>query len=372
MIIAINLTHLISKVNKDFNYDLFKRIALANKEHQFIFILPRNTLSEKNNPSNVIDVISGPRANTVLLWKIWYDYTLPGLLRKYRSNVLVNTDGACSLRTPIRQCLFINDLYFLNEHPFSNKKQVGYIKKNALSFLNKAATVIVASAYQKKQIIERYNISEAKIEVLQPGVSDQYQPLNFIEKTTIKEDRAEGKEYFLFIGEIHPRNNLINLLKAFSFFKKRQKSNMQLLIAAGAVAENDPFIESLKTYKYRNEVKVLFDITEREKSPLMAAAYTLVYPAFDEVFPVAPLQAIQCEVPLIVNDTATLKEICGDAALYMNAQNFQNIADKMMELFKDENKRNDLANQANILAGWHRDTEPDKLLWQSIKAVADN
>ena len=114
MIIAINLTHLISKVNKDFIYDFFKRIVNANREHQFIFIFARNSLSENNNPSNVIKVISGPRANTVLLWKIWYDYTLPGLLRKCKADVLVNTDGACSLRTIIRQCLFINDLYFLN------------------------------------------------------------------------------------------------------------------------------------------------------------------------------------------------------------------------------------------------------------------
>lgn len=372
MIIAINLTHFVSEVNKNFNYELFKRIARENTIHQFIFITARKSRLAINHPSNIIEVISGPRANTVLFWKIWYDYTLPALIRKYKATTLVNTDGACSLRTKTRQCLFINDLYFLNEHPFSNKKQVGYIKKNGLSFLNKAAAVMVGSAEQKKQIIERYNISEAKIEVLQFRVSDLYQPLNFNEKTTIKEAWAGGKEYFLFTGEIHPRNNLMNLLKAFSFFKKRQKSNMQLLIATGAVEANDPFIESLKTYKYRNEIKLLFDLSESEKSSLIAAAYTLVYPAFDEVFPVAPLQAIQCEVPLIVNDTATLKEICGDAALYMDAENFQSIADKMMKLFKDENKRSELVNQAAIIASGHRNNQPGQLLWQSIKAVADN
>ena len=67
--------------------------------------------------------------------------------------------------------------------------------------------------------------------------------MDWEEKELIKEKYADGKAYFLFSGDINQRSNLINLLKAFSFFKKRQKSNMLLLIAGNA---DEAFKKELK------------------------------------------------------------------------------------------------------------------------------
>ena len=68
-----------------------------------------------------------------------------------------------------------------------------------------------------------------KLHVINPGIDEIFKPLDWEEKEIIREKYAEGKAYFLFSGDINRRSNLINLLKAFSFFKKRQKSNMMLL-----------------------------------------------------------------------------------------------------------------------------------------------
>ena len=150
---------------------------------------------------------------------------------------------------------------------------------------------------------------------------------------------AEGKEFFLYVGSLQNINNLINLLKAFSFFKKRQKSNMQLVIVANFISKNNEFVESLKTYKYRNEVRFLENIPIEESTKITSTAYAFVYvPLYDD-FPIILPEVMKCNIPAIVSDTESLHEISSDAALYTNPSNHEDIADKMMIVFKDENNK---------------------------------
>ncbi len=68
----------------------------------------------------------------------------------------------------------------------------------------------------------------------------------------------------------------------------------------------------------------------------------MVYTSLYENFAVHPLEAMKCEVPVIASSTGVMPEICGDAALYANPENFKEIAVKMMQLFRDENFRKEL------------------------------
>ena len=66
-----------------------------------------------------------------------------------------------------------------------------------------------------------------KIDVVFSAAKEIFHPLNDEEKTATKNKYTEGKEYFVYAGAIHPRKNLINLLKAFSVFKKRQANKYE-------------------------------------------------------------------------------------------------------------------------------------------------
>ena len=68
-----------------------------------------------------------------------------------------------------------------------------------------------------------------------------FRPFTWTEKESWKDSFTEGREYFLYVGSVHPRKNLINLLKAFSGFKKRQKTNMQLVIAGRMAWQHEDF-----------------------------------------------------------------------------------------------------------------------------------
>jgi glycosyltransferase involved in cell wall biosynthesis len=80
----------------------------------------------------------------------------------------------------------------------------------------------------------------------------------------VKQQLTEGKEYFLYVGAIHPRKNLINLLKGFSWFKKRYQSNMKLVLVGRMAWKNEMFLKQLESYKYRNDVVVAGYVEEQK------------------------------------------------------------------------------------------------------------
>src|SRR6476646_1136226 len=92
------------------------------------------------------------------------------------------------------------------------------------------------------------------------------------------------------------------------------------------------FLESLKTYKYRDDVLITGYVDESQLVRLMGAAYALVYPSAFEGFGVPVLEAMRSEVPVLTSRNSSMQEIAGDAALYFDPTNHQDIAESMMRI----------------------------------------
>ncbi len=193
-----------------------------------------------------------------------------------------------------------------------------------------------------------------------------FHPAGEVEKTATKNKYADGKEYFVYAGAIHPRKNLINLLKAFSVFKKRQQTNMKLILTGRLAWKYESFAANLKTYKYRNDVLTTGYVQEDELVKIIGAAYGLVYPSLLEGFGVPVLEAMQCDVPVITTAGSSMQEIAKDAALYADANSFADIADKMMLLYKDENLRKQLIEKGRQTARQYSWDHTADLLWKCI------
>ena len=336
--------------------DCIVKIINDHPEHSFFLIADIHAykfLSSKN----VVFIDSAPTSENIILWKIWYGYKLPAILKKYKAAVFINMDPICSLKTQVPQCVLLPDLAFPDH--------VSFFKKNIPAFLEKATSIITFSNCIKNEICKQYaSLAAEKITVIYNGVNENILQKNEIENT--KEKYAEGKEYFLFAGDITTQQYLVNLLKAFSFFKKRQKSNMQLIIAIKAFLPGNEFVQSLKTYKYRDDVKLLVDLQEEELLRVINAAYAFIYSLQPSGFYTPLLKAMQCEIPVIAGNSAVLIEIFEDAVLYADAAIFENIADKMMLLFKDEDKRSELIKKGKSMAAKYPLSASNQLFWQNI------
>lgn len=369
MIIAVNTRFLLADYLEgygNFIYETFQRITEQHPEHEFVFIFDRPYDKRFVFTKNVKTVVTGPAARHPLLWKLWYDIKVPAVLRKCKADVFVSCDGVCSLHTKVPQCLVVHDLAFLHYPAAMKKSQLLYYKRYTPKFLNKAKSIATVSAFSKQDIIKQYKTDSAKIDVVYNGVKEIFQPISEEDKTAAKNKYTEGKEYFIYAGAIHPRKNLIVLLKAFSVFKKRQQTNMKLVLTGRLAWKYESFKEDLKSYKYRNDVVMTGYVEQAELVHLIGSAYGLVYPSLLEGFGVPVLEAMKCDVPVITSSNSSMQEIAKDAALYADPASHTAIADKMMLLYKDENKRKELIQKGREIVKQYTWDKTANLLWECL------
>lgn len=348
--------------------ETFIQLAKLHPQHTFLFFYDSET-NVTGFTENIIPVVIKPQATISLKWNIWYNLKLPAALKKNKANIFVS-EKFISLKSKIPQVLLFPDLTYIFQPALIDKKQLSFYKKNTPKFLNKAGRIIVNAHFFKEEIIERFKIDEQKISVIYPEIKSNHQPVALEEREATKEKYAEGNEYFIYNGIISAEQNLVNLLKAFSFFKKRQRSTMQLLITGKRGAKYEEFVRSLQSYRFRNEVKIIEGVTQNETGKILASAYAMLYVPFYESEGDAVIEAIKCETALIVSDTGFLKEYCGDAALYVDPNNFNDIAEKMMALFKDEQKRKDVIEKGKLQMEKLSDTKRDEILFELFENEA--
>jgi glycosyltransferase involved in cell wall biosynthesis len=342
MVIALDIS--VSDKNtaawrEGFVYKNLSAIGGLYPQHKFIFIFDRSYSGNHLFTENCIAVIAGPAVNSQLMQYFWYNYKLPSLLRRYKADIFIGTNGCCSMNTLLPQCLLVSDGIFDACYQLPKKKEARFIKKQLPLFLDKAVRIIATSNFCREQVINTLPAAADKTIVLYPAAGIGFGPLEWEESELVKAQYAGGKDYFLHGGTINSKSQLVNLLKAFSLFKKRQKSNMHLLLAGHIVLPKNDLKATISTYKYRNDVKLAGYHSTQVFARLLAGAYALVHTSTGMQL---PAEAMICRIPLIVNDTALLQEICGKAALYMNPGSPEAIAEQMMLVFKDENLRTNL------------------------------
>lgn len=322
---------------RHFIYEIFKIIIAKHNRHTFIFISdkplePSFTFSESIIP---IEIRQGK-------FPLLSQLRMSSLLKKYKADVLV-TAGSWKINVP--QVLIASD----NITPGS---------------LKRSQVVITASEFCKEEIIAKYKIDGKAIEVVYKAVDDIFTPQGFEEREKVNDRYADGNDYFLCTGKNDPLD-LLNLLKAFSVFKKMQKSNMQLLIVSCAKVSKE-FSEALRLYKYKSDVIVLGNISNEELAGVTGAAYAFVHPFFNEGY-LQALEAMKCNVPVITSSDEEIIEICSDAALYFNSYDHKDIAGKMMLIYKDENLRQQLIEKGNEQLRKYSSNNSADLLWKCIE-----
>ena len=373
MIIAVNTRFLLPGGLEGYGYftrEVLQLLTRQHPEHQFHFFFDRPFSPHFLFSSNVTGHVLRPAARHPLLWKYWFDVTVALRLRRIGADVFLSPDGQVSMTTGVPQCLVVHDLGFLHVAEGYQKSHLAYYKYYTPKAIHKAATVATVSQFSKRDIVSQYAVAPEKISVVYSGVKPVFRPLAFEEQLAVKEKYTGDSEFYLYTGAIQPRKNLVNLLKAFSIFKRRMQSSFKLVLAGRLAWKNDEFLELLQTYKYRDDVVLTGYLEESELARLTAAAYALVYPSFFEGFGVPVIEAMQCGVPVLTSKDSAMEEISEGVALFFDPANVDDIAYKLMFIYKQESERNALIQKGKPIAARYTWQHTADALWQSIRQAA--
>ncbi len=349
-----------------YSYEIIKRLVIQHPEHQFVLFFDRPFDERFIFGENVTPVVLRPPARHPVLFVIWFELSLKNAMKKHQIDVLFSPDGYLSLGSKVPQIGVIHDINF--EHypediPITARI---YLKKFFPKFANKASKIITVSNYSKSDIVEKYKIHSDKISVIWNGASDLYHPLNDGKKEEIRKNYADGMPYFLFVGSIHPRKNVKRLIKAFDQFNRQISNDIRLLIVGSAMWKNQA-IDLEISDEIRDKVRFLGHVSQDELAAIMGAAFALTYVPYFEGFGIPLVEAMKCGTPIICGNRTSLPEVAGDAALYCDPYNVEEITNQMKILFENANIHNQLSKKGlerSVLFSWDKSADS---VWNEIE-----
>jgi len=375
MIIAVN-TRLLLKNKLEgigrFTYETLKRITKNHPEHTFIFIFDRKYDNEFVFSDNIIPVVIPPQSRHPILWYIYFEYSIPYILKKYKADIFLSTDGWLSLTTKVKTLNVVHDLHYERHPDFLPYLVRKYYQYFFPRFINKANRICTVSEFSKSEIINTYKLSADKIDVVYNGSGSNFIPISDREQKKIKDKYTDGKEYFLFIGPIHPRKNPENLINAFIKFKDSSNSNIKLVMAGSLMWKDMDISEKVKDNKYSNDIIFTGRVSTNELHLITAAAYALNYVSFYEGFGIPILEAMSCNTPVIASNTSSIPEVGGNAVIYIDPFSVDSISEAMIKLHGNSELRKNLIAKGKIQLenfSWDRSAN---ILWESIITTVES
>ncbi len=269
---------------------------------------------------------------------IWAQTALPIRLLRDRVSLLLSPLPEGMLMPIIPQVVSVLDvipLHFREEYP----NQQHYFRHLVPRMLRRSRSIVTISENTKQNIMSFYGIDSERICVIFPGFeSDRY-------RLGIKTEGLKKKyaltEYLLYVGNLLPHKNLQRLLRAFSLIA--MQFPYKLVIAGYKDPRFFPALEAeIQALGLAEKILFLNYVPADELPAFYAGAEAFVFPSLYEGFGLPPLEAMACGCPVVVSKVASLPEVCGDAAYYVDPYDVESMAKGMYKVLTDEALRRSL------------------------------
>jgi len=297
---------------------------------------------------------------------LWSQIFLPFRLFKKDIDVFFSPAHYGPRFCPAPLVVTIHDLSYIY-YPNEFLKKDLYQLKNWTNYTVKAAKKIIAvSNSTKNDLIKIYKVPPQKIEVIYNGFN-QYKGI----KASSLRERKLQKPYILYIGTLQPRKNLINLIRAFYKFNQIYPQ-FELIIAGKKGWLYQKIFEEVENLGIEDKVFFTDYVTDYQLVYLYQNAFCLVIPSFYEGFGLPVLEAMSFNCPVLASFSSSLPEVGGEACLYFNPEDINDLTEKLIKLNNDLLLRKKLIKNGKErikLFSWDKCGQETL---QILKAVADD
>ncbi|OIN56519.1 glycosyltransferase family 4 protein [Arsenicibacter rosenii] len=250
-----------------------------------------------------------------------------------------------------KRLVTIHDTYHLTYASTLSLPQRIYSKLVLSQAVTKSDAIICDSYFTRDEIKKHFPDISLDPFVIHLGIDHSL--YRKIDDTSLK-DRLKSKyqvpdNYILFVGNVKPNKNLSTLVKALGVINKQGLDRKLVIIGKreGFIGKDDTLTELLNN-DYELSRNVIFTgFVENEDLPILYnLASVFVFPSLYEGFGFPPLEAMACGCPVVASNFASIPEVCGNAAFYINPNSAESIANGILSVLNDNELRNKL-----VLAG---------------------
>lgn len=210
--------------------------------------------------------------------------------------------------------------------------------------LQQSDLVLTVSECSKRDLLRFFDIPEDKIVVTYQSITFlRHEPDERREGNILRRYGLDANRYILFVGNIEPKKNLSALIKAVGSLAE---CDLPLVVVGrkGWLWKDE--LAPAKSYFGREDLRARFRllsyVPSADLKALYANAFCFVFPSLYEGFGLPPLEAMAHGCPVICSNTASLPEVCGDAALYVDPHDPDTIRGQIETLLESPQTRDDL------------------------------
>ncbi len=341
-------------LDKKNDYVLYHRNIVLSAPSDEIFFRRQSTFSSLNvpTPQKIHQPSRKPSLETKIISfpRLW---TQIGLAREVLINppdvLFVPAHTLPVIRRPgLKTVVTIHDLgyeYLPQYHKFPHKL---YLNKSTEYAVKHATHLIAVSQATENDLINKMGCPKDKITVIYEGFDEKkFKPdSNRHSGKSRSAGRIQNLPYILFVGTLQPRKNIERLIEAFSLIK----TDIQLVIAGNKGWLYDDILSAPKRFGVEKRVKFLGYTKEEDLPTLYQNALCFCLPSLFEGFGLPVLEAMACGCPVIVSNSSSLPEVAGEAGIYVNPLNVNDIAEKLKLIIENGKLRMEISKKSLIQA----------------------
>jgi glycosyltransferase involved in cell wall biosynthesis len=222
-----------------------------------------------------------------------------------------------------KKVLFVHDLTFLTNPDLASQESIKTLGTQLEKQEEKADLILTCSEYNRQEMIKHFrHLSETKIRMIPHGLGEPFRkPAAPDRVKAVREKHRLSKPYFLFVGDLEPRKNLLRLVHAFLLFKQKSQAPHELILAGPKGWIGEEFMQFILSPQLADKVRWLDYVQDEDMPGLYTGAEAFVFASLKEGFGMPLLEAMGCGVPVLCSNSAAIPEVVGDAAWMMDPSN---------------------------------------------------
>jgi glycosyltransferase involved in cell wall biosynthesis len=236
---------------------------------------------------------------------------------------------------PCPSLLMVHDLSFVSFPKGFHKHEQFVYSRLVRKCAENARHLVTVSEFSKQELMVHWKIPPEKITVTYDGIDAHFQP----GPSTQEKD---AKPYILYVGNLHPRKNLVRLIEAFVLLKSKKHIPHSLkIVGQAAWLANDVF-KTVRNRNLENAVEFTGYVEQNRLVSLYQQASLTVYPSLYEGFGLPPMEAMACGCPVVTSNRTALPEVTGGKAVLVNPDSASDIARGISSVLDDRGLREQL------------------------------
>jgi len=311
----------------------------------------------KELTSSIEITIAKPRFNNKFYAHFWEHCILPYKANNYDILFCPSNIAPLFLSKKVKLVYTLHDLSFLDFPENYSKLFQCYYSYIVPKNLKRADSVLTVSHFAMNTIIAKFPFVKNKIKHIYNGVDQSF--LNS-GRNRIKKDT-----YILFIGSMSKIKNYQSVIKAFLLLKIDIKLKMIM-----------PTLDSFSEYNIHmvkdEKIEVIEFIEHQNLCNFYKKARLFIYPSLYDSFGLPVLEAMACGTPVVTSNIAALPEVGGDAVLYCDPYNVEDISQKIEQILGDTSLQEQMSKKGLARAkefSWEKSAQEHIRVFEEVLKV---